>query len=58
MAIHPICRIAKAIRLRRASMILYRFFGLQLSPIVAEAPMSPSSVPAIGNALRQRKVRL
>jgi len=36
--------------------LLYPFFGLLLSPIVAAATMSFSSVSVIGNALRLRRV--
>jgi P-type Cu+ transporter len=41
-----------------AAGALYPFFGILLSPIVAGAAMSLSSVSVIGNALRLRKVSL
>ena len=41
-----------------AAGVLYPFFGLLLSPIIAGAAMSLSSVSVIGNALRLRKATL
>jgi len=41
-----------------AAGVLYPFYGLLLSPVIAGAAMSLSSVSVIGNTLRMRKVRL
>jgi Cu+-exporting ATPase len=50
--------IYNAIGVPIAAGVLYPFFGLLLSPIVAAAAMSFSSVSVITNALRLRNVKL
>jgi Cu+-exporting ATPase len=41
-----------------AAGVLYPFFGVLLSPVVAAAAMALSSVSVIGNALRLRSIRV
>lgn len=41
-----------------AAGLLYPFFGILLSPMIASAAMSLSSVSVIGNSLRLRTIRL
>jgi Cu+-exporting ATPase len=41
-----------------AAGVLYPFFGILLSPIIAAAAMALSSVSVIGNAARLRHVEL
>ena len=50
--------IYNALGIPVAAGLLYPVFGLLLSPVVAGAAMSLSSVSVIANALRLRKVRL
>lgn len=50
--------IYNALGIPIAAGVLYPFFGLLLSPVVAGAAMSFSSVSVIGNALRLRHVEL
>ncbi len=50
--------IYNAIGLPIAAGVLYPFFGLLLSPMIAGAAMSFSSVSVIANALRLRRVTL
>jgi Cu+-exporting ATPase len=41
-----------------AAGLLYPFFGLLLSPIIASAAMTFSSVSVIANALRLKRVKI
>jgi Cu+-exporting ATPase len=50
--------IYNALGIPIAAGVLYPVFGLVLSPMIASAAMSFSSVSVIGNALRLRKVEL
>ena len=50
--------IYNALGLPIAAGVLYPFFGILLSPMIAGAAMSFSSVSVIGNALRLRRLRL
>ena len=50
--------IYNAIGVPIAGGVLYPFFGMLLSPIIAAAAMSFSSVSVVGNALRLRRIRV
>jgi Cu+-exporting ATPase len=50
--------VYNALSVPLAAGILYPFIGLLLSPMIASAAMSLSSVSVIGNALRLRRVEL
>ena len=50
--------IYNALGIPIAAGVLYPFFGILLSPIVAAAAMSMSSVSVVGNALRLRAAKI
>ena len=50
--------IYNAVGVPIAAGVLYPFFGLLLSPMIAGAAMSFSSVSVIANALRLRSIKL
>ncbi|MGE5198452.1 MAG: copper-translocating P-type ATPase, partial [Rhodospirillaceae bacterium] len=50
--------VYNAIGVPVAAGILYPFFGILLSPVIAAAAMSFSSVSVVANALRLRRIRL
>jgi cation transport ATPase len=50
--------IYNAVGVPVAAGILYPFFGILLSPMIAGAAMAFSSVSVVGNALRLNNVKL
>jgi hypothetical protein len=52
------CNVYNALGVPVAAGVLYPFFGLLLSPMIAAAAMSFSSVSVVGNALRLQRLRL
>jgi len=57
-SLHTLGKVAAALGVPIAAGILYPVFGLLLSPIIASAAMTFSSVSVIANALRLRKLPL
>ncbi|MCA1811657.1 MAG: hypothetical protein LC623_06560 [Halobacteriales archaeon] len=53
---HPHCQSLLGVPI--AAGVLYPFFGILLSPVLAAAAMSFSSVSVIGNALRSRTTQV
>ena len=50
--------IYNALGIPVAAGVLYPFFGILLSPVIAAAAMALSSVSVVGNALRLRRIEL
>ena len=50
--------VYNAVGIPIAAGVLYPFFGILLSPMIAGAAMSFSSVSVIANALRLRRLKL
>jgi len=57
-ATDPVWGMTVTLGVPMAAGILYPFFGLLLSPVIANAAMTFSSLSPISNALRLRHIRL